>query len=103
MAAALAQRCAGRFEMEGSGWYRLCAWLSLGHWPVSHPTSLVSQPDLLAIELFALEEQRVLDLVSSPTPGAGSILTFLVSTTPAMRMPGAPTWIFRFILSGLIL
>ena len=95
MAAALAQRCASRFEMEGSGCCRLCVWLSLGHWPVSHLTSpgLGVTPDLLAIEVFALEEQGGLDLVSSSTPGAGSILTFLLSTTPAMRMPGAPTWI----------
>lgn len=40
MVAALAQQCTDRFEMEGSGWRRPYAWLSLGYWPVSHLSSL---------------------------------------------------------------
>lgn len=78
----------------GAGCVLDCPWVT-GQSPTRLLQGSVSQPDLLATEVFALEEQRALDLVSPSTPGAGSILTFLLSTTPAMRMPGAPTCIFQ--------
>ena len=46
---------------------------------------------LLAVEVFALEEQGALDLVSSTTPGAVSTSDLPLTTTPVMRMPSAPT------------
>lgn len=46
---------------------------------------------LLALEVFALEEQGGLDLVSSTTPGAVSTSDLPLATAPVMRMPSAPT------------